>query len=310
MDLFLHTVDNAQCYVDNQVVENTLQTQDNAKRRIDFRIGMASRKGGMKYGCLLLLVWFALPVHSNDIEVTIHVDDAYKPFSYAERGEAKGMYIDVLRTAFSRMQGFRVTLKPVPWQRGKQMMAEGKGFGLAPAYFHGHDWPYLYPYSLPFYTETVVAICAEEVLATPRPNWPNDYLDLKIGNGRGYDGWGGELFHSLVKAGKIKYEEAPGSSQNVLKLGAGRVDCIMMESRVFDYELQRLKQTGHYKAGMKSLKQGAVIGTDPVYIGYSRTAREQGKYPFQFEFMQAFDSEIYRMIKSGEIPKIMEAYRE
>jgi hypothetical protein len=57
-------------------------------------------------------------------------------------------------------------------------------------------------------------------------------------------------------------------------------------------------------------QKGAIIGTDPVYIGYSKPAREQGKYPFQDEFMQAFDSVIYQMGKSGEISEIMNAYQE
>lgn len=258
------------------------------------------------------LPWFVfmlgLNAQAEDIKVTIHVDDAYKPFSFIEGGEAKGMYIDVLRTAFSRMEDFDVTMKPVPWERGKYLMERGDGFGLAPAFFHGHDWPYLYPYSQPFYTETIQAVCTEDVLSSPRPDWPDDYKGLTIGNVMGFDGWGGRKFRSMVADGKIAYEEVKGTHGNILKLAEDRVDCIMMEQRAFDYTIRSLREAGVYKDEMEPLKKGAVIGTDPVYIGYSKPAREEGHYPYQLEFMQAFDSVIYRMRKTGEIDRIMEAY--
>ncbi len=257
-----------------------------------------------------IFIFLSLPAFGSDTQVTILADDAYRPFSFEENGEAKGIYIDVLRTAFSRMNGFEVKIKPVPWKRGKKMMEVGEGFGLTPAFFHGHDWPYLYPYSLPFYTETIMAVCAEEFLESPRPVWPDDYKGLKIGNVAGFDGWGGDAFRTLVKEGKIGYEETKGSKEVILKQGLMRTDCIMMEEKAFDYQFNRLKKKGIYDEGGKHarLKKGAVIGKDPVYIGYSRTAREMGKYPFQFEFMQALDSVLYKMVKSGEIEKIMSAY--
>ncbi len=251
-------------------------------------------------------------VFGDAVEVTIHTDDAYRPFSFEENGKAKGMYIDILGTAFSRMEGFKVKMQPVPWKRGKAIMKAGEGFGLMPAFYHGHDWPYLYPYSLPFYEETIIAVCVEDVLQSPRNTWPDDYLGLKIGNVAGFDGWGGKEFHALVKQGKIKYEETKGSEEIIRKLGRKWNDCIMMENKAFDYQFKQLKEKGLYDEGEKHavLKKGAVIGKDPVYIGYSKTAREMGKYPFQLEFMQAFDSEIYKMTKSGEIEKIMNAYAD
>lgn len=259
----------------------------------------------------ILIVLIASPVLGENIEVTIHVDGDYRPFSYSDKGEAKGMYIDVLRTAFSRMKGFDVKMQPVPWKRGKKMMETGRGFGLTPVFFHGHDWPYLYPYSLPFYTETIIALCQESVLKSPGKNWPQDYIGLKVGNVAGFDGWGGEEFRMLVQQGKIQYEEAKGSKENILKLAYGRLDCIMMEEKAFDFVFKQLKASGAYIEGQHvPIKKCAVIGQDPVYIGYSMPARKAGTYPFQFDFMQAFDSVIYKMAKNGEIDQIMNAYQE
>jgi polar amino acid transport system substrate-binding protein len=258
----------------------------------------------------LLLVWMLCTnAHADTIQVTILVDDSYRPFSYREDNVAKGFYIEVLKTAFSRIQGYSVTLEPIPWQRGKQMMKDGEEMGLAPAFFHGHDWPYLYPYSLPIYTETIIAVCGADVLNPPRPNWPDDYLGLTIGNVTGFDGWGGDAFHALVKQGKMQLEEAKGSAANILKLAQGRVDCIMMEERAFDYEFAELQSKGMHGQAIRPISKGAIIGTDPVYVGYSKPAREKGKYPFLFNFMQALDVQLYKMTKSGETITIMDAFK-
>jgi polar amino acid transport system substrate-binding protein len=243
-------------------------------------------------------------------DVTLYVDDAYVPFSFKnDNGEADGIYIDILHAIFKRMPEYTVTLTPVPWKRGRLLMEKGKGLGLVPAFFHGHDWPYLYPYSLPLLVEKIISICQEGVLATPRPNWPDDYIGLRIGNVAGFDGWGGDRFYTLVDQGKIDYEEALGSAESITKLLLGRVQCIMMNELAFDLEFPRLtKGNGYSKENFQSLKKGALVGYDSGYIGYSKPAIASGAYPFHLEFRQTFDAHVYKMTKSGEIQAIVDRY--
>lgn len=269
-----------------------------------------------RLGILCLFCLIVMPVLATEPAtgkaVIIYVDDAYKPYSFKNaEGEAQGIYIDILKTAFSRMTGFSVKLEPIPWKRGKLLMEKGEGLGLAPAFFHGHDWPYLYPYSLPFHDEKIISVCHESVLAKPRPLWPEDYIGLRIGNVSGFDGWGGAAFYALVRQGKIAYEEAKGSVESIIKLGLGRVQCIMMEESAFDQELAKLLMNGEYdQEKFHPLKKGAFVGMDPVYIGYSKKAILSGDYPYHLAFRQAFDVEIYNMTKSGEIREIMDRYQD
>ncbi|WP_419905284.1 substrate-binding periplasmic protein [Kiloniella sp.] len=240
------------------------------------------------------------------IDITLHVDDAYPPYSFTgKNGQASGLYIDILRTAFDRMKQYRVMLKPVPWQRGKNLMEQGQGIGLAPAFYHGHDWPYLHPYSLPFYVETIQIYCREELIEDDQI-WPKDFQKYRIGNVQGFDGWGGTEFRQLVKAGKILYSEFP-SSEVLIKSGMlGRVDCLLMEKTAFQIEYTKLaKELENRVTPYNVLISGAVSGKDPVYIGYSKPALLSGKHPYLPDFMQALDNEIYHMQKSGEIDRIM-----
>ena len=118
--------------------------------------------GGRLHFVVVALVAFALvmglPYESRaeePIKTTIYIDDNYRPFSYQQDGVAQGLYVQVLQRAFAQIKGFDINLVAVPWDRGKRMVKQGKAFGLAPAFYHGHDWPYMYPYSQPFYTETI-----------------------------------------------------------------------------------------------------------------------------------------------------------
>ena len=90
----------------------------------------------------------------------------------------------------------------------------------------------------------------------------------------------------------------------------GRLDCIMMKERAFDYQYRQLKAVADYSDSDVLPIKTAVIGTDPVYIGYSEKAINSGKYPYAYRFKKTFDKVIYQMIKSGEVKSIMKAYRD
>ncbi|MDE1465805.1 hypothetical protein [Spartinivicinus poritis] len=252
-----------------------------------------------------LLPW--LHTFGEKTHVTIHVDDSYKPYSYEHKKQAEGVYIEVLKAVFNNMIDFKVTMVPIAWQRGKQIMAKGKGFGLAPVFFHGHDWPYLYPYSLHFYEEKILPVCQEHIRPKDRKVWPNNYVGLRINNVVGFDGWGGEKFRQFIEKGKIKYGEVRGIENIILMTGLGRADCFLAEESSFDAVYSSLVKSRQFDIGIRysSLVKGPVIGLDPVYIGYSQIAIEQGKYPFHKKFMKNFDIELYKLKKSGSVANIM-----
>lgn len=257
---------------------------------------------------ILLLLTLMLGVFTFSAakqDVTVYCDDGYFPFSYEENGQAKGLYIDVLKEAFSRMDSFNVTLEPVPWKRGKFYMEQGQGFALTPAFYHGHDWGYLYPYSLPFNTETIITVFLKDNLTQQRNNIPDDYIGLKVGNIAGFDGWVPAEMKKLIDAGKIDLEESRNSEVQIRKLVAKRVDCIIMERLAFEFQLRKLQENGTIPKNIEFSYQ-AVIGEDPVSIGYSESNNPSYKYQFQKEI----DNILYKMKKAGEFEKIFSEFEE
>ncbi|MFT7185778.1 MAG: polar amino acid transport system substrate-binding protein [Pseudohongiellaceae bacterium] len=254
---------------------------------------------------VLMLFIFLLTgtLNAEPIKVTIYTDDANRPYSYIENGELKGVYVNIIRAVFDRMLDYDVTITAVPWERGKMLMKKGAGFGLSTAYFHGHDWPYLYPYSLPYASDIINVYCRKEVLKKARHNWPKDYQNLTVGRPTGYDGWGGPEFDEMVNNKTIYLDESRGTLGQILKIGAKRHDCILMEDTSFNFELKSAINNGSFKSDWEKPLLGAEISRNDIYIGYSKKAIQEGKYPFHLDFRQKFDAIIFQMVRSGDVKK-------
>jgi len=136
-------------------------------------------------------------------------------------------------------------------------------------------------------------------------SWPEDYLGKTVGNIAGFDGFGGDAFWELVAEGKIIVEETETVFTHIKKLASGRVDCIMINVAYFNYQVNKMIEAGELDESIRFITT-SVIGSDPVYLGYS----EKNNPPYAYEFRKAFDNEIYTMIKSGEINEIIENFKE
>ncbi len=245
-------------------------------------------------------------IFAEEIEVEVWVNDTHPPYTYEENGEVKGIYIEVMKRISKRM-GYKMKFNPAPWQRVKKEIEIGRAFSFVPPYYHGYDWLYVWPYSLPIMVESVVVICQKEILKNPRPNWPEDYLGLVIANNTGYDGFGGPKFRQYVSEGKIALQEVKSTRQNILMLLQGRADCYMVNRLSYAWEIKKLTESGKINVDDKlKIKESLVISSDAVYMGF--TDRDKGEFYFKRDFHQKFNNELYKMYKSNEIQQIAENY--
>lgn len=248
---------------------------------------------------LLLLsttVWAKTPV-------TVYGDHNYPPYAYLEGKEAKGIYTEILRKAFSRMPDYAVTIELVPWARGLNFIETGEGFAIFPPYHHPAARPWIKPYSVPILEESVVVFCTQDTLPKSGNRWPEDYYGLTIGLNLGFK-LGGDTFWKAVEERKIRLEEATGSRPNILKLGANRIDCYMNDRLSVLFELDRLKKSGEYKGA--AFVEGALVSSEKGYLGF--TDMDKGKFPFKEDFVKKFNAEILRMQASGELQSIIDSH--
>ncbi|MCJ8339136.1 MAG: transporter substrate-binding domain-containing protein [Pseudomonadales bacterium] len=244
---------------------------------------------------------------AEEIEVNIMVNDSHPPYVYTDEGDIKGIYIEVLKRVSQRMSGYTLTFTPAPWLRVKKLIQVGTALAFVPPYYHGHDWLYVWPYSISIMDESVVVVCRKDILKTARPNWPEDYVGLIVANNSGYDGFGGATFRKFVKEGTITLAEAKTTQQNLLRLVRKRVDCYMGNQISVQWRLKTMLNSGDLTVAEKeSIVEAVIISTDAVYMGF--TDRDNGRFYYKRDFVQKFNNEIYKMKKHGEIIQIYKEY--
>lgn len=253
----------------------------------------------------LISVLSSVNISAKDIPVVVYADQDYPPYAYKEAGIVKGIYTDILKAAFAKMQGYNIEIKAVPYKRGLAYLEKGTGFAIYPPYHRTKARPYIWPYSIPILDEKVVVFCREGVMKNnPRARWPQDYYGLKLGNNAGYK-LGGDKFWAAVDSGKIKLKEGGSNTKNILKLGLKRTDCYMNDRISILWELNRLKHAGTYSEGTKHVKliEAATITIEQGFLGY--TDRDNGKFTYKGNFVKQFDTIIYDMRKTGELQRII-----
>ncbi|OHX12313.1 hypothetical protein BI347_01425 [Chromobacterium sphagni] len=245
---------------------------------------------------LLLPAWAAADVQT----VTILTDNGYPPYSYEAGGQAQGIYNDILRAAASRLRGYQIELKPVPWKRGLAEVENGRALALSPPYYRPRERPYMQPYSVPMLNEQVVVYCRAEVLQTPRKRWPDDYRGLRFGNNSGFRP-GGDAFWALIGQGQINLEEAADARTNLLKLIRGHLDCYLNDKLAIQLELARLQQQRLYIPG--ALQEAVGVSEEQGYVGF--TDRDQGRFPYKQDFVRQLNQVLGEMKRNGQIDRIL-----
>ena len=240
-------------------------------------------------------------------EVVVYADDNYPPYSYKEAGEAKGIYTELLRRAFAKMEDYSVRIEAVPWKRGLSYLEQGTGFALYPPYERTAKRPYIRPYSTPLRDEKVVVYCRQDIMTEPRPEWPVDYYGLKIGSHVAY-AMVGDVFRAALKEGKVKLIEGNSNRDMLVLLAKKRIDCFVNERLSILWTLQQMRASGEYdEIGIQNeLIEGATISMEPSFVGY--TARDEGRFPFKADFIARLNALLDEMKASGEMQRITEEF--
>ncbi|VFQ46296.1 solute-binding protein family 3/n-terminal domain of mltf [Desulfoluna butyratoxydans] len=242
--------------------------------------------------------------------VVVFCIDNYPPYSYEVNGRAMGIYPAIFRRAFSRMDGYRVTLLPIPWKRGLHYLKNGQGFAIVPVYYKPELRPYIWPYSIPVLRQEEVLLCREHVLASrTRQHWPEGFYGLTIGKNAGY-ATGGKAFNEAVARGDVFLSEAKSNRINLLKLGLGRTDCYLNDRLSIAWELGQLMGEGLYDEGGAHASLGKPISIHWEWGHLGVTRMDHGRYYFKADFLEQLNGILSAMQATGEIREIVEGIME
>lgn len=261
----------------------------------------------MRIWYILASFWFfSASLGAKPITVTIFADDSYPPYSYDENGQAVGLYPEIVRAVDLRMGEFNIVLQPIPWRRGLKLLEAGRIFALLPPYYYANSRPYIHPYSDPILDEEVVVFCQNELLNSKKlRDWPSDFYGLKIGINDGFS-VGGRAFWTAVEQKEMAVEAANGNRVNILKLRGDRIDCYINDRISILWEISHLKREGILDRVNFSI--AARISLEQGYIGF--TNRNLELYPYQSQFVAAFNTALAELKSSGQLDKIISRYIE
>ncbi|MFB9214316.1 substrate-binding periplasmic protein [Vibrio sinaloensis] len=251
----------------------------------------------------LLTFWSGYSLsYEAPIEVTVYGDNAYAPYSYEENNQAKGIYVDILNAVFNEMDGYSVTIVPIPWKRGLKLLKLGRGFALFPPYYYSDKRPYISPYSEPILNEEVVVYChPDSVQGQSLQSWPNDYLGLTVAINEAFELGGSDFWHH-VKQGKIRLREEKGNRLSLLSLYNKKADCYLNDRMSILWEKQNMTDENVLPKSFR-LKFGTVVSSEQGYLGFTRESAK--KYPYKTDFIEQFNFQLNRLKQNGTIDNLI-----
>ncbi|NDV24778.1 ABC transporter substrate-binding protein [Desulfovibrio sp. JC022] len=221
--------------------------------------------------------------------VTVYGDKTYAPFCFMHNGTYDGIYVRILTKAFSRMDGYNVEIKPLPWKRALRGLEKGKIFAMFPPYYRPKLRPWIDIYSTPILEEGYELYCRKEIFTKPRPNWPQDYQDLQIGTNLGY---------AVPQINGIALQETASSIQNAKKLMQGKIDCYASNNISTIYLLKKMG------ADLSMFKKGVKISLEYSYLAFSN----KNNPSYKKDFIRQFNEVINKMKKDNEIKAIVDEF--
>lgn len=153
----------------------------------------------------VLFTHFALGNAWAKQAVTVVGDASYPPYSYVEDGQPKGIYVDILKKAFSKMTGYDVAIKMLPWKSGINKIKTGTQAAIFPPYYSEKRVPWM-SLSEPILKEEIVVFGTAEKLKG-KTVWPDDFYGSKIGLNFGYspEANGGKNSSKPLKAARLNW---------------------------------------------------------------------------------------------------------
>lgn len=257
----------------------------------------------------ILLLQIGIKAFAQDVKVvTILADDAYPPYSYVEDGKLKGIYIEFIRLAAKSLKPYyEINIQAIPWKRGLSEVRQGHAFAIVPPYKHIESRPYIWPYSIALYSETVVTFCHYDInISELISREGSDINVVNVGVNAGYQILNQEL-KTAKRDGKLNLWENKDTGSNILKLLHRRIDCYLNDRLSTIWEFRRLKKQFPEKSySFKNIYEAMLVMTQTSHIGYSDVNNE--KYRYKDDFVRRMDEALIKLYNTKEYVQIISQY--
>lgn len=222
------------------------------------------------------------------------------PDGYLKDGRPVGRNIDIVKTACLR-QGYKCTIRIVPWKRALHMVKNGSAHGIIDAAFNEERAQFLYYPDEPIHIERWYAFKKKGTPLSLDKNLANAD-QIHLGTSRGFE-YGGML-QEMIDNNRFKsIDQAAGNASNIRKLMGGRFDMfigvkstILSLARTLDCldKIEIVKMTGTNEAYL--------LSTSSTYLAFSKKRTSP-------EIARQFSDVLIQMKLGGTVKQIERKYR-
>jgi len=207
--------------------------------------------------------------NKNTRELVIVADEDFPPYTYMDKGELKGIYVELLAELSNQLlPDYQVKIIAQPWKRALQTVKSGRAFAIIPPHRHYTSRPYIAPYSVPLLTETIVAFCRENINLDLALSG-NPMNKVNVGINAGYEILTPK-YQKAISRRNIIIRENKSTNANLLKLLNGRIDCYINDRRTILHGLKEVQATLAMSQTLVSVIEVDVLSENTAHIGFSR----------------------------------------
>ena len=220
-------------------------------------------------------------------------DRNYPPYSYVENGKEKGVYVDIIKKAFSKIEGYDIKFNMMAYKRAINMTKQGKIIGFFPPYY-GKERTNWTKFSEPILAETTIVFAKESFLKNKKI-YPEDFYGTTVCLNRGFNQLllGGEKFTKAIKDKKLNLIEGNDNKACLNRVVRGVADF---------YINDQLIDTSMFPSIVKGMK----VKDNFAHIGFTLKV---DKYSYIKDLETKLNKTIKEMKKSGQIDEILNKYR-
>jgi len=220
-------------------------------------------------------------------------DKDYPPYSYSENGVAKGVYVDIIKTIFSKIDGYDVKFNMMAWKKAQVMVKKGKIIGFFPPYYSEKRSKWT-KFSKPILNEKAVIFSTVNFMKG-KTKFPEDFYGKTVCLNRGFTPqvMGGDKLSKAVKDKKITLVETSGNNECLNRVKRGMVD-FYINDQLIDV------------SKFNKIKRGLVVRLNAGHIGFTLKTK---KYQFINDLEAKINIAIEQIKNSGEIDRILKEYK-
>lgn len=241
---------------------------------------------------LLSILIFSLTLQAAQT-IELAGDKNYPPYSYEENGIAKGVYVDILKKAFSKLDKYDIKFNMMAWKRAIVMVKKGSVAGFFPPYYSKERTSWT-KFSEPILAETTILFAKASTLKN-KQEFPKDFYGLTACLNRGFStlSLGGAKFDKALKEKKLTLVEGNDNKACLNRVSKGLADFYINDQLINISEF-------------KNIKRGLPIQKNFGHIGF--TLKTQ-KYPYMNDLITNLNKVIKKMKANGEINAIIQKYK-